>query len=186
MRFGGGEIQVHVRSGVRTRGALGLARLGSARLCSALLSSALPALFLLARSCVAHCPRACLLPVFLLSAPLALSVCFVPFLQSTQSEVFDFVAAPITEDVLAGYNATIFAYGQTSSGKTHTMEGPSLDDPVQRGIIPRTVTDLFQGVARADANIEFTVKVSYIEIYMERIRDLLDQFGTKVKSTRDR
>ena len=98
---------------------------------------------------------------------------------STQQETFEYVAKPVVADVLEGYNATIFAYGQTSSGKTYTMEGPSITDPELRGIIPRTVGALFEGVAHADANIEFTVKVSFIEIYMERIRDLLDQFRTK-------
>mmetsp|Transcript_4449 Transcript_4449/g.13275 ORF Transcript_4449/g.13275 Transcript_4449/m.13275 type:complete len:720 (-) Transcript_4449:752-2911(-) len=100
--------------------------------------------------------------------------------QSTQEECFDVVAAPIVADILEGYNATIFAYGQTSSGKTYTMEGPSITNPETRGIIPRTVSALFDGVLAADSNLEFTVKVSYIEIYMERIRDLLDQFRTKV------
>jgi kinesin family protein 5 len=99
--------------------------------------------------------------------------------ESSQRETFEYVAKPVVVDVLEGYNATIFAYGQTSSGKTYTMEGPSIVDPDLRGIIPRTVGALFQGVAEADANIEFTVKVSFIEIYMERIRDLLDQFRTK-------
>ena len=78
---------------------------------------------------------------------------------ATQLECWTAVASPITGDVLQGYNATIFAYGQTSSGKTHTMEGPSITDPEQRGIIPRTVSALFEGVGKADANIEFTVKV---------------------------
>ena len=99
--------------------------------------------------------------------------------KSTQLETFEYVAKPVVVDVLEGYNATIFAYGQTSSGKTYTMEGPDIVDPELRGIIPRTVGALFEGVAQADASIEFTVKVSYIEIYMERIRDLLDQFRTK-------
>jgi len=83
--------------------------------------------------------------------------------QSTQAETFECVAEPIVGDVLKGYNATIFAYGQTSSGKTFTMEGPSITDPTMRGIIPRTVSGLFQGVAAADTNLEFTVKVAYIE-----------------------
>jgi kinesin family protein 5 len=82
-------------------------------------------------------------------------------------------------DVLQGYNATVFAYGQTSSGKTFTMEGPDHRDPVYRGIIPRTVDALFAGVVNADERIEFTVKVSYVEIYMERIRDLLDSHHVK-------
>lgn len=79
-----------------------------------------------------------------------------------------------------GYNATIFAYGQTSSGKTYTMEGASIDDPELRGIIPRTATEIFNNVMAADENLEFIVKVSYIEIYMERIRDLLDPYKSKV------
>jgi kinesin family member 5 len=83
-------------------------------------------------------------------------------------------------DLMDGYNATIFAYGQTSSGKTYTMEGASIDDPQLRGIIPRTATEIFNNVMAADENIEFIVKVSYIEIYMERIRDLLDPHKSKV------
>ncbi|RLN66223.1 hypothetical protein BBJ28_00016207 [Nothophytophthora sp. Chile5] len=79
-----------------------------------------------------------------------------------------------------GYNATIFAYGQTSSGKTYTMEGANIDHPELRGIIPRTATEIFSNVLAADENMEFIVKVSYIEIYMERIRDLLDPYKSKV------
>ncbi|GMF34815.1 unnamed protein product [Phytophthora lilii] len=79
-----------------------------------------------------------------------------------------------------GYNATIFAYGQTSSGKTYTMEGANIDHPELQGIIPRTATEIFSNVMNADENMEFIVKVSYIEIYMERIRDLLDPYKSKV------
>ncbi|OQS05081.1 kinesin, partial [Thraustotheca clavata] len=100
--------------------------------------------------------------------------------ESTQKQVFEQVAKPVVSDVLEGYNATIFAYGQTSSGKTFTMEGASIDDPALRGIIPRTATELFARLMDADENMEFVVKVSYIEIYMERIRDLLDPYKTKI------
>ncbi|TDH68568.1 hypothetical protein CCR75_005663 [Bremia lactucae] len=81
---------------------------------------------------------------------------------------------------MAGYNATIFAYGQTSSGKTYTMEGANIDHSELQGIIPRTATEIFNNVMNADENMEFIVKVSYIEIYMERIRDLLDPYKSKV------
>eukprot|EP00053_Salpingoeca_punica_P009452 m.84665 g.84665 ORF g.84665 m.84665 type:complete len:962 (+) comp15031_c0_seq2:203-3088(+) len=91
---------------------------------------------------------------------------------STQDEVYNYAAKPIVEDVLKGYNGTIFAYGQTSSGKTHTMEGPDIDGP-DRGIIPRIVQNIFQYIDIAPETLEFTVRVSYFEIYMERIRDLL-------------
>lgn len=97
-----------------------------------------------------------------------------------QQVVFDHVARPVVQDLMDGYNATIFAYGQTSSGKTYTMEGASIDDPQLRGIIPRTATEIFNNVLAADENMEFIVKVSYIEIYMERIRDLLDPYKSKV------
>lgn len=76
-------------------------------------------------------------------------------------------------DVLAGYNGTIFAYGQTSSGKTHTMEGV-IGDPTKQGIIPRIVNDIFNHIYSMEVNLEFHIKVSYYEIYMDKIRDLLD------------
>lgn len=75
--------------------------------------------------------------------------------------------------MLAGYNGTIFAYGQTSSGKTHTMEGV-IGDPSKQGIIPRIVNDIFNHIYAMEENLEFHIKVSYFEIYMDKIRDLLD------------
>uniref|UniRef100_A0AAV1UG35 Kinesin-like protein n=1 Tax=Peronospora matthiolae TaxID=2874970 RepID=A0AAV1UG35_9STRA len=100
--------------------------------------------------------------------------------EDNQKTVFENVARPVVQDIMDGYNATIFAYGQTSSGKTYTMEGASIDHPELQGIIPRTATAIFNNVMNADENIEFIVKVSYIEIYMERIRDLLDPYKSKV------
>lgn len=79
----------------------------------------------------------------------------------------------IVTDVLMGYNGTIFAYGQTSSGKTHTMEGV-MGDPHLQGIIPRIVNDIFNHIYAMEENLEFHIKVSYFEIYMDKIRDLLD------------
>jgi kinesin family protein 5 len=91
-----------------------------------------------------------------------------------QAAVYDLGARPIVEDVLKGFNGTIFAYGQTGSGKTHTMQGPDIHDVELRGIIPRINAAVFAAILAADANTEFLVKVSYFEIYMEKIRDLLD------------
>mmetsp|Transcript_33097 Transcript_33097/g.38016 ORF Transcript_33097/g.38016 Transcript_33097/m.38016 type:complete len:108 (+) Transcript_33097:376-699(+) len=95
-------------------------------------------------------------------------------MDTTQVEIYEFAALPIVESVLEGFNGTIFAYGQTSSGKTHTMQGVDINNPITKGIIPRIVNHIFQQIDEASEDIEFTVKVSMIEIYMERIRDLLD------------
>jgi len=89
---------------------------------------------------------------------------------STQEEVYQRTAQPMVKEIFAGYNCTVFAYGQTGSGKTHTMLGGKGD---LRGIIPRLVESIFQGIDEADAGLEFTVKLSYVEIYNERVRDLL-------------
>ncbi|KAK3114501.1 hypothetical protein LTR53_007142 [Teratosphaeriaceae sp. CCFEE 6253] len=90
-----------------------------------------------------------------------------------QHDVFDYSIRNTVDDVLAGYNGTVFAYGQTGSGKTYTMMGSDINDEGQKGIIPRIVEQIFSSIMRCDASIEFTVRVAYMEIYMERIRDLL-------------
>ncbi|KAF5303496.1 hypothetical protein FQA39_LY09959 [Lamprigera yunnana] len=92
---------------------------------------------------------------------------------ATQEKVYNEAAKSIVSDVLAGYNGTIFAYGQTSSGKTHTMEGV-IGDSSKQGIIPRIVNDIFNHIYAMEENLEFHIKVSYFEIYMDKIRDLLD------------
>ena len=91
---------------------------------------------------------------------------------STQLELYDFGAKGIIESVLNGYNGTVLAYGQTSSGKTYTMEG-IIDKPGARGIIPRMIDHVFDHIYKNDG-IEFILKVSMIEIYQEKIRDLID------------
>uniref|UniRef100_A0AAQ5ZEA0 Kinesin-like protein n=1 Tax=Amphiprion ocellaris TaxID=80972 RepID=A0AAQ5ZEA0_AMPOC len=75
-----------------------------------------------------------------------------------QVQVYDACAKQIVRDVLGGYNGTIFAYGQTSSGKTHTMEG-KLHDPRVMGIIPRIASDIFDHIYSMDENLEFHIKV---------------------------
>ena len=91
-----------------------------------------------------------------------------------QVDVYNTAVMPIIESVLEGFNGTILAYGQTSSGKTHTMLGPDIDSEENRGIIPRMVGGIFEKIETAPEEVEFTVKVSFIEIYNEKIRDLLD------------
>uniref|UniRef100_A0A667X1E0 Kinesin-like protein n=1 Tax=Myripristis murdjan TaxID=586833 RepID=A0A667X1E0_9TELE len=104
---------------------------------------------------------------------------------TTQEQVYNTCAKQIVKDVLGGYNGTIFAYGQTSSGKTHTMEG-KLHDPHQMGIIPRIAEDIFNHIFAMDENLEFHIKVSYFEIYMDKIRDLLDVTKTNLSVHEDK
>ncbi|CAH8556762.1 unnamed protein product [Heterobilharzia americana] len=105
--------------------------------------------------------------------------------KASQLEVYEIVAKPIVADVLNGYNGTIFAYGQTSSGKTFTMEG-ILGDPVFQGVIPRIIHDIFNHIYQMDENLEFHIKVSYFEIYMDKIRDLLDVSKTNLPVHEDK
>ncbi|KAG0291941.1 hypothetical protein BGZ96_004686 [Linnemannia gamsii] len=93
---------------------------------------------------------------------------------SKQKDVFDYSISTIVDDVINGYNGTVFAYGQTGSGKTFTMMGPSIDDEATKGIIPRIVDQIFASILASPSTMEYTVKVSYMEIYMEKIRDLLN------------
>lgn len=93
---------------------------------------------------------------------------------SSQDDVFNAVGAPVVDDALAAYNGCIFAYGQTGSGKTHSMVGDK--DDVERGILPRACTRLFQALEdkrKVNTSFEATVLASYLEIYNEKIYDLL-------------
>ena len=81
--------------------------------------------------------------------------------------------------MLDGYNGTIFAYGQTGSGKSFTMEGIRGNEELA-GIIPRMFDYLFSCISKSDSDIEFTIKCSYLEIYMEKIMDLLDAKKTNL------
>ncbi|KAL3464568.1 kinesin-domain-containing protein [Aspergillus heterothallicus] len=94
-------------------------------------------------------------------------------MDSKQTDIFNFSIAPTVDDILNGYNGTVFAYGQTGAGKSFTMMGSDIDDEVGKGIIPRIVEQIFASILTSPSNIEYTVRVSYMEIYMERIRDLL-------------
>ncbi|XP_073495329.1 uncharacterized protein [Phyllobates terribilis] len=86
----------------------------------------------------------------------------------TTAQVYQEVAVPIIRSALHGYNGTIFAYGQTSSGKTYTMMGA----PKNLGIIPQAVGEVFKIIQEIPAR-EFLLRVSYLEIYNESVTDLL-------------
>ncbi|OMJ65627.1 hypothetical protein SteCoe_37881 [Stentor coeruleus] len=105
---------------------------------------------------------------------------------STQNSVYEGAAKPIVESVLEGFNGTVLTYGQTSSGKTHTMTGPDMDDINQKGIIPRMVKTVFSHIENCDDTLEFAVKVAYCEIYLEKIRDLLKPEKNNLKISEDK
>lgn len=92
--------------------------------------------------------------------------------ESKQVEVYNQAARPIVENVLEGYNGTIFAYGQTGTGKTFTMEGVR-STPELKGIIPNSFAHIFGHIAKAEDDKKFLVRASYMEIYNEEVRDLL-------------
>ncbi|XP_074425989.1 kinesin-like protein KIF27 isoform X3 [Larus michahellis] len=100
---------------------------------------------------------------------------------STQEEVFTVCIKPLLVSLAEGYNATVFAYGQTGSGKTYTIGGGHIASVAEdeKGIIPRAIQELFQHISE-NRNIDFHVKVSYIEVYKEELRDLLE-LETSVK-----
>ena len=91
---------------------------------------------------------------------------------ASQESVFTQCAAEVCESVLAGYNGTVFAYGQTGAGKTYTMSGDVGSDYKQRGVIPRAVHHLFREM---DVRVgkDMRASVSYLEIYNEGMYDLL-------------
>ncbi|KAA3681900.1 kinesin family member 11 [Paragonimus westermani] len=101
---------------------------------------------------------------------------FSPY--SKQIDVYNSMVAPVVEEILMGYNCTIFAYGQTGSGKTFTMTGERSDklryaweDDPMVGIIPRALSHLFENLERTGA--DFSVRVSFLEVYNEELFDLL-------------
>ncbi|KAM0556744.1 hypothetical protein ACHAPJ_005803 [Fusarium lateritium] len=101
-----------------------------------------------------------------------------------QNMVFDDTVKPILDEMLAGYNCTIFAYGQTGTGKTYTMSGDMTDTlgmlSDEAGIIPRVLQTLFNKLELED--YESTLKCSFIELYNEELRDLLaTDDGAKLK-----
>ncbi|XP_043282981.1 kinesin-like protein KIF19 [Venturia canescens] len=89
---------------------------------------------------------------------------------SNQEGVYENTTRPLVQDVLDGYNATVFAYGATGAGKTYTMVGA----PNSPGIMVRALNDIFLQSRRSPRDVQFEVTMSYMEIYNENIRDLLN------------
>ena len=97
---------------------------------------------------------------------------------ATQKQIYDITASPIVDSVLQGFNGTIFAYGQTGAGKSHTMEGLA-DPPEMRGIIPNSFKHIFDRIhSNHTREKQFLARASYLEIYNEEVRDLLSKDPT--------
>ena len=94
---------------------------------------------------------------------------------TTQADVYEGTAKPLLDSVLDGYNATVFAYGATGCGKTHTITGTAQ----QPGIIFLTMQELFEKINERSDEKQTEISLSYLEIYNETIRDLLSPGGSK-------
>jgi kinesin family protein 6/9 len=97
---------------------------------------------------------------------------------SSQEAVYDGLCRGVVADAVAGKHGCIMAYGQTGSGKTFTMIGDPLNFR-NRGVAPRAIAHVFGAIA-AKPEVEYSVAVSYMEIYNERVRDLLDGYSAGV------
>ena len=104
---------------------------------------------------------------------------------STQNDIFNKCALPLIKSVLEGINCTLFCYGQTSSGKTYTMEGIDNNKNLQ-GIIPRTTEYIFDQIPNSSKEIEFNIKCNYYQIYNAKIQDLLDTRKTDLSIREDK
>ena len=76
-----------------------------------------------------------------------------------QEQIFNVSGKPIVNSCLAGFNGTIFAYGQTASGKTYTMQGPDIYDLEVRGLMPRMIRSIFDQISQSPEYIEWQLKV---------------------------
>ncbi|KAH8548187.1 kinesin-related protein 11 [Umbelopsis sp. PMI_123] len=100
---------------------------------------------------------------------------------SDNFRIYDNNVAKLVNSTMEGYNGTVFAYGQTASGKTYTMVGTH-NEP---GVIPRAVNDVFEYI-KANSTREFLLRVSYLEIYNEAIHDLLSPGTQDLKIHEDK
>ncbi len=93
---------------------------------------------------------------------------------AAQADLYEESFAALVDSVLGGFNGTIFAYGQTGTGKTFTMEGVR-EDAEKKGVIPRSFDHIFAHIGGAGSDEQYLVRASYLEIYKEEIRDLLSK-----------
>ncbi|KAM3219035.1 kinesin-like protein KIN-1 isoform X7 [Capsicum chacoense] len=95
---------------------------------------------------------------------------------SEQADIYEFLALPIVQGAVDAINGTIITYGQTGAGKTYSMEGPSIVDceNKKKGLLQRVVDGLFDAIVNSEKPSKYTIKLSMVEIYMEKVRDLFD------------
>ena len=104
---------------------------------------------------------------------------------TNQKTIFEIVAKPLISAAFEGINGTLFCYGQTSSGKTYTMEGIPTDNDLM-GVIPRMMQLIFDKINSGSPDIEFSVKCQYYQIYNEKIQDLIDTRKTDLAIREDK
>jgi centromeric protein E len=101
--------------------------------------------------------------------------CFTP--ASTNQETYDIIGKPVVLKAMEGYNGTVFTYGQTGSGKTWTMRG-SESEP---GMMVLCIRDILEWI-RSHPDIQYKIRVAYLEVYNEEINDLLGETGMTSKN----
>ena len=110
---------------------------------------------------------------------------------ATQEFVFRNTVAPLVEEALNGFSCTLFAYGQTGTGKTYTMEGGKISDRPEAphdwygeksGMIGRSIMMIFKYLKEHEKRYDFAVKISYLELHNENLNDLLRTPETKGNS----
>ena len=104
-------------------------------------------------------------------------------MNSNQSEIFTNSSKRVVDSVLKGYNGTIFAYGQTGTGKTFTMVG-DFDNETYKGIIPRSFDYIFSQI-KQDKEHKYNISISFIQIYLESIQDLLEPKNKEIRIRED-
>uniref|UniRef100_A0A7N0TCX8 Kinesin-like protein n=1 Tax=Kalanchoe fedtschenkoi TaxID=63787 RepID=A0A7N0TCX8_KALFE len=100
---------------------------------------------------------------------------------ASQRRVYEVVAKPVVESVLEGYNGTVMAYGQTGTGKTHTLGRLGEEDTSARGIMVRSMEDILASISPQTDSLS----VSYLQLYMETIQDLLDPANDNIAIVED-
>jgi len=103
---------------------------------------------------------------------------------ATQQDIFELIGKPMVDKCLEGYNCCIFAYGQTGTGKTYTMQGRGLennsDESLHRGLQPRIIDHIFELKEKDEAenpDVKYQIKCGYLEIYNEQVMDLVSKMS---------